>query len=172
MSSFEKDADRVLALLGEGLSQLEACDRAGVSIHTFRKWVANGRRNPNSMYGQFVAKMETAGEIEQPNVATSRQTGDAAGPLESEVKALLEGRDLKGDLKLVAAEALTLARSADRLGATKGGNAAIALTQVSRRLEELIERLAVAKEDHIDELKAEIAEARARAAAGTNGGSF
>jgi hypothetical protein len=66
MSSFERDADRLLALTGEGLSLVDACERLGIPYGTARKWIAAGHRTPSGKYGDFVARMETAQTIGSP----------------------------------------------------------------------------------------------------------
>jgi hypothetical protein len=167
MSSFERDADRVLAFIGEGLSIADACERARVPYGTVRKWITNGHRNPGGKYGRFTDRMASARIVEKPKQHPDDEP--EPGPVESEVAKLLAGRDLRGEMPLVAAEARTLARSADRLSETRGGAAATALAVTSRRLEELIARLAVPAEDNIDRLREQRRARRATAAAALNG---
>jgi hypothetical protein len=45
MNTFENNADRLLAVVGEGLPMTDACKRIGLSYDTARKWVS-ARRPP------------------------------------------------------------------------------------------------------------------------------
>ncbi len=157
-SKFDIFAPRIVASMMEGFALTEACRAVGVSPDTARKWVAKGRREPESAHGVWVAEVEAARTRPAPDHESYEP-----GPVERRVDELVATRDLDEDGRLVAAQARACARSVDRLAAAKGGAAAMGLASVSRRLEELVGQLRVAKKDWVDDLREQVASQRAQA---------
>ena len=156
MSRFAESADRVLAAIGAGATMRDACARLDIPYATARTWVANGRRDPEGPYGAWVRRLDACkappADLAEVSAPDTRK-GKGPGPVESRLDALLSDRVLTGENALASEQARTLAHTIDRLGETPGGAAAQALAHCSRRLEEIVPQLGIAREDSVDELK-------------------
>ena len=148
------EADRIVEAVRRGANLREACEKTGFAYGTVRKWISAGRRDPSTAYGAWVRRLDAAkaGGAKNSGHVSGIPNDSEPGPVESRVDALLHGRDLHGEAALAAAQARTLARAIDELGVTPGGAAKTALASCSRRLEELLPKLQIPREDAVDQL--------------------
>ena len=125
MASFAKDSERLLELIGMGLSMAEACKKAEIPYGTAKKWVDAGRKAPDGVYGAWLARLTAAkAGVAADDDADGRDRDSVSpGPVELRVEALLQGRELNRQAGLAAAQARTLARKVDQLGETPGAAA-------------------------------------------------
>jgi hypothetical protein len=159
MSQFRDSADRLVTLVGEGLTLTEACKRVGMPYNTVRDWVSAGRRDPQGRYGAFVRALDSGRALCARHEGHDREPG----PVEREVERLLAGRVIEGEAAVAAAQARVLAAKVDALATAPGGSAGIALASLSRRVAECVAALNLpAPTDALDEL---LAHRRARLAA-------
>ena len=149
MASFAKDSERLLELVGTGLSMAEACQGASIPYGTAKKWVDAGRKAPDGPYGAWLARL-TAAKAGAPDDddASPRRAGDPGpGPVELRVDALLRGCEPSQQAALAGAQAKALARRIDQLSTSPGAAAATAMAHCSRRLEELTPQLEAPREE-------------------------
>jgi len=159
MNQFDNNADRLVAIVGEGLTLTDACKQISLPYNTARKWVSAGRADPGSKYGDFVRDLDAARTLAESDGDEDHEPG----PVESEVQHLIAGRKLDGEGRIFAVQARMLARSVDTLAQTKGGSAGLALASVSRRLEECIAAIRLQPGDWLTELQERVAMTRAEA---------
>jgi hypothetical protein len=146
MSRFDEHSKGLIALVGEGLSEHDACEQLGLPYSTARKWVNAGRRDPAGRYGNFVKAL---------NAARASTPGDEApGPVAQNLEALIANRELDSEKQLGLAQARALARSIDTLSRSKAGAAALGLVAASKRLEDVVHTLRVRPPDAVDRIAA------------------
>jgi hypothetical protein len=170
MSTAFDNADRILSSVAEGSTLTEACQRAGVNLHTCRKWISAGRSDSESKYASFATALDAART--QRRLYHEEEEGDyELGPVEQQVVILIRGRQLDDQAKIAATQARALARQVDTLAASRSGSAALGLAAVSRRLDELVASLRIQPADALTEMQERrIARLQvARAAAAVNG---
>ena len=180
MASFAKDSERLLELIGTGLSMAEACQRGKIPYGTPKKWVDNGRKAPDSRYGAWLARLTAAKtspgaalaspvrDAQGPTPNPSSVEGLAPGPVEARVDSLLEGCEPSQQAALAGAQAKALGRRIDQLSFSPGAAAGTAMAHCSRRLEQLVPLLEAPREDDLDRLKARFRARRSGMA--SNGG--
>jgi hypothetical protein len=164
---FDSVNAKLIELVAGGETLLDACERAGVNPHTARNWLQEGRRTPEGRYGRFAEGLDAART--KARLDHEEEDGYQPGPVEREVRALVNGRDLDQHGRIAAAQGRALARQVDNLAASRSGSAALGLAAVSRRLDDIIVSLHV---QPADELTRILEGRRARLAAlgiGTNG---
>lgn len=137
----------VHALRAEGLSVAEIVARTGLGRSTVYRRLGSGPEGPRD-----------GDELDDGEVVP--------GPVERSVGDLIAGRDLDLQTRAVAAEALTLARRVDELGATPTAAAGVALATVSRRLGELRAQLEALPADALSEIRERFEQRRAAQSAG------
>lgn len=64
-TAFEAHRVTIMAALRAGASRVDAAREAGIASRTIDRWVARGRRDPDSTYGPFAAEVDRLREARQ-----------------------------------------------------------------------------------------------------------
>ena len=64
-SVFEQSREGVLGSLRAGANIDESARHVGVSVHTVRTWLRNGRKEPAGRYGAFAAEVDAVRESQR-----------------------------------------------------------------------------------------------------------
>lgn len=89
-SRFEGLQDGLLGSVRDGLSLDDAATRAGVSVHTVRGWVREGRKHPEGRFGVFATALSAAQSEPQnldPNQSGSMAWAEFEGHLAASIRA-------------------------------------------------------------------------------------
>lgn len=89
-ADFERDHERLLGLLRDGLALVDAAREADVAQRTAERWLTKGRRDPEGKYGQFAAQVDA--------LRADRQISDGQPMDEEEFKACVAAAARKGSV--------------------------------------------------------------------------
>lgn len=162
-SNFENLNARIIELVADGETLADACDGVGLPYATARGWIKEGRKRPEGRFGGFAQALDDA----RSNGRTSPTPGNSdedyePGPVAREVGSLIAGRALDGQGRIAAVQARALARQVDNLATSKSGSAALGMSAVSRRLDDVLVSLRLQPEDELTRIGNDYKARRAR----------
>jgi transposase len=93
---FEQSREGLLVSLRAGANIDESARHVGVSVHTVRTWLRNGRKDPDGRYGAFAAEVDAVRESQRlPDHAT------LAALTREEVEAILAEKARAGSIPAI-----------------------------------------------------------------------